>query len=188
MTLIVNIRGKNRYTLATFLILLWVACLVSLYRLSQRRLPALIAMIAVLLLFIAPDVSKTLEHQRMSAPVGFVSPPLMAIHDMPMGVMSHDGMTTLHAHPSSAKEGLPDGIHSSSTMPVDGGMMDDFACGYCQLLVHLPLLLYLFIPLIWLLFRLASQTPATRYTPWFASAFFPGLSQPRAPPDCPSAL
>lgn len=138
-------------------------------------------MLAVLLLFIAPDISQTLEHQRMSASVASVNPALMTMHDMPMGTLSHDGMPLLHAHPSSAEQGVP------LVMPGGGGMMDDFACGYCQLLVHLPLLLYLFIPLIWLLFRLASPAPAARYSSWFASDFFPGLSQPRAPPGCCSS-
>ncbi|MFK8257194.1 DUF2946 domain-containing protein [Erwinia sp. AnSW2-5] len=159
--------------------------MVSFYRLSQRRIPAFIAILAILLLFIAPDVSKSLEHQRASAPDASVQEDhssMSSMHHGDMNGMTMDEMTTLHSPPSSMTAAPPSDHGQHHTMPSGMAMMDDFACGYCQLLVHFPLLLLVFIPLIWLLFRLTLQAPSSRYQSWFSSAFFLSISQPRAPP------
>jgi len=41
--------------------------------------------------------------------------------------------------------------HHSEMSMADHGMMmgPGFACGYCDLLVHVPLMLWVFIPFIW---------------------------------------
>jgi len=165
--------------------------LVSFYRLSQRRIPAFIAIMAILLLFIAPDVSKSLEHQRVSTPDASAREDhssMVSMHHGDMSGMTTDEMTTLHSPPSSMAVTPPSEYAQHHAMPGGMGMMDDVACGYCQLLAHFPLLLVIFLPLIWLLFRLTLQMPSSRYQSWRPSAFFPGISQPRAPPVFPSSL
>ncbi|CBJ81463.1 hypothetical protein XBJ1_2337 [Xenorhabdus bovienii SS-2004] len=61
------------------------------------------------------------------------------------------------------------------------GLMDDIACGYCQLLINLPLLTWVFIPFIWLALTI-SRTPPVRFFLGSAIQLFYGESQPRAPP------
>ncbi|MBK4725989.1 DUF2946 domain-containing protein [Pantoea agglomerans] len=159
--------------------------LVSFYRLSQRRIPAFIAILAVLLLFIAPEVSQRLEHQRVSAPDATAHEDHAAMASMHHGDMSGitmDEMSTLHSAPSSMAATPPSYQGQHHTMPGGMGMMDDVACGYCQLLAHFPVLLIIFIPLIWLLYRLTLRMPPSRYESWHPSAFLPGIVQPRAPP------
>ncbi|OFC63572.1 DUF2946 domain-containing protein [Candidatus Erwinia dacicola] len=144
--------------------------MVSFYRLSQRRLPALIAILAVLLLFIAPDVSKTLESYRTSADSEMSThhPAEMMMDDMPMPAMSGHAAMIMHAG-------------SAEAMHHDMGRMDEFACGYCQLLVHMPLLLCLFIVFFWLMCLIALIRPAL-ILPAYHVTFFLGICQPRAPP------
>ncbi|WP_455819838.1 DUF2946 domain-containing protein [Pseudomonas cerasi] len=158
--------------------------MVSFYRLSQRRMPAFIAILAILLLFIAPDVSKSLAHQPVSASDSAVSEVHAAMASMHHEDMNGMMMDTQHS-PQLPIAATPQSAH---TMPGEMGIMDDFACGYCQLLVHFPILLIIFIPLIWILFRLTLQMPASPYQSWCPSAFFPGISQPRAPPVFPSSF
>lgn len=148
--------------------------MVSFYRLSQRRLPALIAILAVLLLFIAPDVSKTLESYRTSAnsEMSAHHPAGMMMNDMPMPAMSGHAAMMMHA-------GAAEAMHHD--MGSEMGMMGDFACGYCQLLVHMPLLLCLFIAFFWLMCLIA-RTPPALILPAYHVTFFPGICQPRAPP------
>lgn len=145
------------------------------------------AVVAILLLFIAPDISKTLEHQRLSGVDMTQSAPVQMQHSgnsrVEMDAMGDD-MHHMHTSSVLSADASPADPHQHLGMPDEGGMMDDFSCGYCQLLVHFPLLLWLFIPLIWLLFRLASGMPVRRYVSWFPSAFLPGIPQPRAPPAC----
>ncbi|WP_416413497.1 DUF2946 domain-containing protein [Pantoea sp. App145] len=98
----------------------------------RQRLTACIAILAVLLLFVAPVVSKTLLERQNHMQS------MMA--DMPM---HHDAM------PDMAMPGM------------DHHMMDDgeFACGYCDLLVHVPLMMWVFIPFIWLMLVISRAPP-----------------------------
>ncbi|MBD2796816.1 DUF2946 domain-containing protein [Xenorhabdus sp. 18] len=118
--------------------------MLSLFHLSQRRTPAIIALLAILMLFIAPVVSKTLEHSRE-------------------GIKAH----TMHHH-----HGV-DHIHM--------GLMDDIACGYCQLLINLPLLAGGFVPFILLTLIVSRAPPVLRFSGPIIRLFY-GESQPRAPP------
>ncbi|WP_245737402.1 DUF2946 domain-containing protein [Xenorhabdus japonica] len=113
--------------------------MLSLFRLSQRRIPAFIALLAILMLFIAPVVSKTLEHHRENG-------------------MNHHGADHIHT-----------------------GLIDDIACGYCQLLINLPLLAGDFIPFILLTLIVSRAPPALRLSGSTIRLFY-GESQPRAPP------
>lgn len=120
----------------------------------RQRLTACIAIVAVLLLFVAPVVSKTLLERQNHMQS------MMA--DMPMD----------HA-------AMPDRV-----MPgMDHHMMDDgeFACGYCDLLVHVPLMMWVFIPFIWLMLVISRAPPLpTIISPVIRRQT--GIHRPRAPP------
>lgn len=155
----------------------------SFHRLSQRRIPALIAIMAILMLFIAPDVSTILEqrrsaeHRQMPAENLRAGLNEMAPHGMTdeMPLVADNSLCDSATLPSQAADTAQH--HNRS----GGKMLGHIACGYCQLLVHLPLLLAIFIVVIRLLL-LSTRTPAMlKFSPYHFT-FFPGLSQPRAPP------
>lgn len=122
----------------------------------RQRLTACIAILAVLLLFVAPMISKNLAaHHAMMA-------------DRPgMSAMSAE-MPMMHHH-----DEMP------MADPAAGDM--GFACGYCDLLVHVPLMLWVFIPFIWWMCLISRAPPAPapavprRRRQW-------RLNRPRAPP------
>ncbi|MDC9603867.1 DUF2946 domain-containing protein [Xenorhabdus griffiniae] len=126
--------------------------MLSLFRLSQSRTPAIIALLAILMLFIAPVVSKTLEHHReeIKSEINHCMP---ATH-----TMNHHGVDHIHM-----------------------GLMDDIACGYCQLLINLPLLAGGFVPFILLTLIVFRALPISRFFGPVIRLFY-GESQPRAPP------
>ncbi|WP_343552957.1 DUF2946 domain-containing protein [Pantoea sp.] len=104
----------------------------------RQSLTACVAIVAVLLLFVAPIVSKSLmerQRQMMTMPQHSMTDNSMSHHQMMMADMSMPGM--------------------------NHHMMDDgeFACGYCDLLVHVPLLLWVFIPFIWLIMVISRAPP-----------------------------
>lgn len=162
----------------------------SLIRLSRAHshLPAWLGLFAMLLLFIAPVISKSLEHSRGSA----------------MSMMMHHGGMMMAEMPSAAGEPLDDmnemAHHHSMTMDMtphhDGmqhatspakpakfhsmSMMDDSACGYCVLLIHLPLHLN-HLPELWTLLQ-AAALPVAAPEPLFTAVFVPIHFRPRAPP------
>jgi len=121
----------------------------------RHRLTAGIAILAVLLLFVAPMISKNLaEHHATMQRASAMSA------EMPM--MHH---------------------HSEMMSMADHGMMMDpgFACGYCDLLVHVPLMLWVFIPFIWWMSLISRAPPpsAINTPPW---RWMLRLHRPRAPP------
>ncbi|QFS60499.1 DUF2946 domain-containing protein [Pantoea dispersa] len=126
----------------------------------RQRLTACVAIVAVLLLFVAPIVSKTLlERQTRIDPVASHSPSSampMHHHDMPMEI----------AMPGTMHHNMDDG---------------EFACGYCDLLVHVPLMMWVFIPFIWLMLVISRAPPLP---PLVAPRprRFSGTHRPRAPP------
>lgn len=128
----------------------------TLSRSIMQRLTAAIAIVAVLLLFVAPVISTSLAPQMMMA-------------DMPE--MAMDQMMPSH-HGDDHAAGMMD--HTAMN---DAG----FACGYCDLLIHVPLLLWLFIPFIWLALLLSRAPPPA---PIAAPLLRPRrqLYRPRAPP------
>lgn len=169
----------------------------SLIRLARHKLPALIAIFAILLLFVAPEVSKTLEHRRMENrdehAVSVASEEMPHMHHMTNSVgqdmvmmddmdMSTDDMSMHHEmsqHGSSAHTPLSNMVDMPGMMHDD--MMDDAACGYCVMLIHLPLMIWVFAAIIWLTLRI-SVTPPPRLILRRFTPFFPGIAQPRAPP------
>ncbi|WP_437616407.1 DUF2946 domain-containing protein [Erwinia sp. V71] len=158
----------------------------SLIRLSHAHshLPAWLGLFAMLLLFIAPVISKSLEHARGSAMpmmmhhggMMMAEEPSASASAMPMDEMSHHSSTMRHHSP--AKPVKPATFHSMS-------MMDDSACGYCVLLIHLPLNLS-HLPELWTLLQAAAPPVATP-EPLFTAVFVPIHFRPRAPP-LPAAI
>ncbi len=162
--------------------------MVTLFRLSQRRLPAVIAILAILLLFIAPEVSKTLEHRRATGSSETVQSqhpqmPVTVMAGMDHSMMDHCAMHQTPATHHAAAD-THSAHHADSSAPGSGmSMMDDLACGYCLFLLHFPLLMWIVVALIVLL-QLTSRTPPLQINPLFPATFFAGLCQPRAPPAC----
>jgi predicted metal-binding membrane protein len=119
----------------------------------RQRLTVCVAIVAVLLLFVAPIVSKTLM-ERQAMPQHSMMDSSMSHHemDMPMAGMSHH-------------------------------MMDEgeFACGYCDLLVHVPLLMWVFTPFIWLIMVISRAPPLPHVVAPIVRRFS-GIHRPRAPP------
>lgn len=112
------------------------------------------------MLFIAPVISKSLE-QRRAATNG--EHHVMSLSSGMMMEMGNMEMST-----------------ASHLMP-GASLMDDIACGYCQLLLHIPLIVWLFIPFIWLAWRISRAPP-----PPIIAALVPqhddAEALPRAPP------
>ena len=122
-----------------------------------QRFTACIAILAVLLLFFAPIVSKNLaeRHDRM-----------MMTHDMSA---MHTDMPTLRHHSAMPK--------SEHNVKMDEG----FACGYCELLVHVPLMLWVFVASTWLML-IVSRAPPVYVVAQPLLKRVTGNHCPRAPP------
>ncbi|EMG9487822.1 TPA: DUF2946 domain-containing protein [Serratia marcescens] len=139
---------------------------------SRNRAAAWLGVFAILMLFIAPVVSRSLEHVR----AGSAGTTVMA--DCGMDMPMHHGMHSPPPEPEKASQPLMQhgGGHHNMAM-----MMDDSACGYCVLLLHAPLLDVSHGPLFWSQ-SLASRPPPIHYlVPLFAHVVHTEL-QPRAPP------
>lgn len=138
---------------------------------SRNRLPACLGIFAILMLFIAPVISRSLEHAR----VGQSETASMADCGMDMSTHMH------HPPPSAsnAKASMPMAMQTGShNMAM---MMDDSACGYCVLLIHVPLLDLAYSPLFWSGSLLSRAPPAHYIFPLFAHVAH-SEAQPRAPP------
>ncbi|WP_237388213.1 DUF2946 domain-containing protein [Xenorhabdus sp. Sc-CR9] len=142
--------------------------MLALFRLSQHRTPAIIALLAILMLFIAPVVSKSLECDRDGTKSEINH--CMSIPDMQHSNNNHH-QTSSSSH-SMNHHGV-DHVHM--------GLMDDIACGYCQLLINLPLLAGSFVPFILLTLTISRAPPTPRFLGPIIRLFY-GESQPRAPP------
>ena len=149
----------------------------SFTRQFKRRLTAVIALLAIMMLFIAPEVSTTLEQQRLHdhADHEMQYSPLMSVP------LAQRASSDAQPHHSAACGMMSEAGPAGTAHNSPGGMMDNVFCGYCQLLVHVPLLLFLFIPFVWLITQREIRPPVVVQT-ILHSIFFPGISQPRAPP------
>ena len=120
---------------------------------TRIRLAAWLGLLAIALLFIAPAISKSLAQTHGGS-----------------GMMMHHQMDEGHGAMMSEAAA----VHSPLSM------MDDSACGYCVLLVHLALGLTA-VPLLWLMRRAAAPPALPLLLPVIAQVprhFF----HPRAPP------
>ncbi|MDU4941935.1 MAG: DUF2946 family protein [Mixta calida] len=186
------------------------------FAVARSRLPAWLALLAMLLLFIAPVISKSLMAQRGygEAMMHHASGMMMMHGEMMMhdasGMMPHeDSALTQHdaqpmphdaavsrthdhsaiAHnavshdnaqptpPSSAKT-----QHAASSLPKHHpmSMMDDSACGYCVLLIHLSID-SVRLPELWTLLQAAIPAAPLQLQPFVAS-WTPLWFRPRGPP------
>lgn len=155
-------------------------------------MPALIAILAILLLFIAPDISQSLMHRQSPDGMTEAMHDMSAMHDdMNMQSMTTDDISSNHSsvndlnnatqHAMNPLQSHAMSMNMGMGMGMGMGMMDEFACGYCQLLVHVPMLMWLFVPVL-LLMLLVSQSPPIRPLPTYHLTVYPGPCQPRAPP------
>ena len=155
--------------------------MLSLKQINHRhlRFPAWLGILAILMLFIAPVVSKSLvaegaQHVMMYGMV-------MSNMDMPESEMAGMDMSD---HEASATHCQKPTCHSA---PQDiakmmmFGDMSDAACGYCVLLVHLPMLDLQAMPMQWSLDFASRAPPCKDIQRLIPSRFFTD-SQPRAPP------
>ncbi|WP_338560730.1 DUF2946 domain-containing protein [Erwinia sp. E_sp_B04_7] len=177
---------------------------------TPNRLAAWLGMFAILMLFIAPVISKSLVREGA----------------LPMAGMSHGGHSEDHAvmmmadkHAANAADEQPMSMHDKhaadaadeqsmsmhdkhaadaadeQSMSMPGmsaagharmmqhhpmSMMDDSACGYCVLLAHLPLDLNN-LPPLWSVLQAAKQPDLPLFRP-VAARFIPRYFNPRAPP------
>ncbi|CAI0814860.1 DUF2946 domain-containing protein [Serratia ficaria] len=129
---------------------------------SRSLAPAWLGIFAILMLFIAPVVSRSLEHAR----VGSAETTVMADCGMEM---------PMHHQP------VPPQAHAGAGSHTMAMMMDDSACGYCVLLIHAPLLDLSGAPLFWSGSLTSRPPPIYAIFPLFAHVIHTEL-QPRAPP------
>ncbi|QHM73880.1 DUF2946 domain-containing protein [Mixta intestinalis] len=135
------------------------------FAVARSRLPAMLALLAMLLLFIAPVISKSLMAQRggMSAMMHDAAPAISAHHHSTMSAMTET---------SSATE--------SHSWHHSVSLMDDSACGYCLLLIHLPLDSFK-PPALWSLLQAAIPAAPLQLQP-FIARWIPIWFRPRGPP------
>lgn len=122
----------------------------------RQRMIACLALVSMLLLFIAPVISKNVRENTL--------------YEMPNSEAMH------HAH-MLADMPIQSVAHHHHEMDIDS----DTACGYCDLLIHLPLMLWALSPVIWLLRRLG-LTPPTPLNTSLILRRYHGVKRPRAPP------
>ncbi|WP_437890407.1 DUF2946 domain-containing protein [Phytobacter sp. V91] len=134
-----------------------------------NTLSAWLALLAVAMLFVAPVVSKSLQHHTPCQPA-------TAMMNMDMHGMHH-------AETTAAACDSPPAPHHFLSAGAGQSLMEDIACGYCQLLIHLPFVLFVLAVLLWL-WRIcvpSSAFPALRcpliFRPWDPKSA-------RAPPCC----
>ncbi|WP_235192778.1 DUF2946 domain-containing protein [Erwinia mallotivora] len=138
--------------------------LFALHR-SPNRYAAWAGLLAMLLIFIAPVISKSLAMTPARHMAMMMNMPGMAMHDMP-------GMTT-------DDDAMAAGDTQKASHP-PLSVMDDSACGYCLLLVHLPLALTS-LPPLWSVLQAASLHAVPLFSP-VIRRFIPTFFRPRAPP------
>ncbi len=149
-----------------------VARMLSLYLLSHRQLSPYLALLAMLMLFVAPVISQSLAHRFASA------------HCTSEVTIAHNTVPNIkhgtHTTTDSACSTLQDIPHHLFPNP-GSSPMEDIACGYCQLLIHFPLITNVFVPFIWMLLLVSQAT----FSPATISPLLPVCyleCQPRAPP------
>ncbi|EPC4490331.1 DUF2946 domain-containing protein [Serratia liquefaciens] len=136
---------------------------------SRSHLPASLGIFAILMLFIAPVISRSLEHARVG------QSETVAMTDCGMDMSAHGHHPPPEPGAQSMTMTMQTGSHNMAMM------MDDSACGYCVLLIHVPLLDLASSPLFWSGSLLSRAPPLHYIFPLFAHVIH-SESQPRAPP------
>lgn len=143
----------------------------------------LLALFAVLMLFIAPEISKSLARdlsasgERQSHDKGHHNSAAHGLSDTSEALAIPLAM---HAQHHVDRQSL----HHDMMQMADSGLMDDSACGYCQLLIHLPFLSWVFIPFIWLTLVISRPPPDSSFA-YIPFSVLTADCQPRAPPGKP---
>ena len=138
-----------------------------LIRLSHTKLAAVIAILAMLMLFIAPDISRNLHS------------PLSDTQTARQSVATANSMSaemTVTALSAAEKTAAIHPVPAAPPMTMPG----EDVCGYCVLL-HMPILLIMMIILCNLSLRLCREKPCIQRL-ILPAAQFAGDQQPRAPP------
>ncbi|MFS7220456.1 DUF2946 domain-containing protein [Rahnella inusitata] len=155
--------------------------MLSLRQINHRhlRFPAWLGILAILMLFIAPVVSKSLvaggaQHVMMSGMV-------MSDMDMPEGEMADMDMSDHDASAAHCQKPTCQSVPQDIAKMMMFGDMSDAACGYCVLLVHLPMLDLQAMPMLWWP-GFSARAPARSIIQRHIPSQFYTDSQPRAPP------
>lgn len=106
---------------------------------------AWLALLAIAMLFVAPIISKSIARQAACQHSS-------AISSMPMPGMHHDMPMPTRCEETAAMDHQ---MMSGQAM----SPMEEIACGYCQLLVHLPFIQLMLAMLLWLLLLFVVSTP-----------------------------
>ncbi len=152
---------------------------ITRYPARRGRRAAWLGIWALLMLFIAPVISQSLERARAgAAPGGMLDGREMshAVGDIASDAVSDDTMGHAMAHAPFPRH--PD---RGGSLPHSMPMSADFACGYCLLLIHLPLLDAAGVALFWSAVSTAGPPPAQPGTPLLARLAFPDFLA-RGPP------
>ncbi|WP_350306391.1 DUF2946 domain-containing protein [Photorhabdus viridis] len=141
---------------------------------------AWLGIFAILMLFIAPVISRSLEHVRIgeshSSKVADCHTVMSPDDDMPRN-MSHSDIVS--ASPGTYHhDGMQMGMHAGGGM----SMLEDIACGYCVFLIHVPMLDLANTPLFWST-SLTSRSPPVQPVTLLLAHFIFSDSLPRAPPE-----
>ncbi|WP_448511990.1 DUF2946 domain-containing protein [Photorhabdus laumondii] len=152
---------------------------------SRSRLPAWLGIFAILMLFIAPVISRSLEHARSiseahSSKVVDCHRVMSSDDDIPRNMSHSDVSSASHItklYSTNHHDGMQMGMHS-----VGMSMLEDIACGYCVFLIHIPMLDLANTPLFWST-SLTSRPPPIQTVASFLPHFIFSDSLPRAPPE-----
>ena len=155
--------------------------MLSLRHINHRhlRFPAWLGILAILMLFIAPVISKSqgIEGAQHTMMPGMV----MSDMDMPEGEMAGMMMPDHHDSPEHCQKLSCQSAPKDIAKRMMFGDMSDAACGYCVLLVHLPMLDLQAMPMLWSRAYSGRAPSRSVIQRLFPSLFFTD-SQPRAPP------
>lgn len=135
-------------------------------RFSKNSIAAWLALISIAMLFVVPVISKSISHRTFYEHHNVT---VMNMSDMHHSMMMSESCQTM----SDADHRM---ISGQAMSP-----MEEIACGYCQLLIHLPFVLVVLTTLLWLLLLLVQRSPVPH------AVFLPVLrtcppQQARAPP------
>lgn len=132
-----------------------------LHQSRVKRRPALIAFTAMLLLWIMPQLSKWMMNQQACVSI--------------IETFQHHHSHQLATNPSKQPQ------HQLFHHARMNSITHDALCGYCQLLVHLPVILWNFLPLLFYFSAIIRKALPSRFISYH-SILFAGLLQARAPP------
>lgn len=119
----------------------------------SSKLVAWLALLAVMLLLFAPFISKQL------AAHGLMAVPMASLYEHRDEMPAMSDMDDMPADIHCAMHETSNPVRADS-VAVDA--MQEVACGYCQLLIHLPFVLLCLAVQLLLLFILISRIPSVR--------------------------